>query len=228
MRSGSAGSTSKSMISPRGVKCSVNVLPPSLEISIARQHGVERVHAVVAQDDLVQVGVAEPRDHRPGPAAVVRAHEAEERGSAPGVGMAGAEQLRPARPRDLEERPDVCGLALRVIVAPLIGVTVLPSWAIRKKPRLVVSRKSPGRGVDVERVHERRLLGEVHEPRRRLLRGRGRRRVAAAAGREQERERDAARARLMSPACASSHSASVVKPTMIPSIQYCERTASRG
>ena len=28
------------------------------------------------------------------------------------------------------------------------------------------------------------------------------------------------------PAWASSHSASVVKPTMIASIQYCERTAS--
>ena len=34
-RSGSSGSTTKSMISPRGVKGSVNVLPPSSEISIA-------------------------------------------------------------------------------------------------------------------------------------------------------------------------------------------------
>ena len=35
IRSGFAGSTSKSIISPRGVNSSVNVLPPSLEISIA-------------------------------------------------------------------------------------------------------------------------------------------------------------------------------------------------
>ena len=35
MRSGSAGSTSKSITSPRGVNSSVNVFPPSVEISIA-------------------------------------------------------------------------------------------------------------------------------------------------------------------------------------------------
>ena len=109
-------------------------------------------------------------------------------------------------------------------------MTLLPSGAIRQKPLLVVSRKSFVAGSmssvftyggfleKSTRRGEGALAGAagvgVSSPPQPAA-------STSAAGRASARPHDV-------PACASSHSASVVKPIMIPSIQYCERTANRG
>ena len=195
-----------------------------------RQHGVEGVQLVVAQDDLVQVGVGHPRDRLPRLAAVVGADQAEEvRQRAELVRVAAAEQLAGAARAQLEERPDRRGLAgvLDRARDRRDGLAVAgdaEEAAVRREQEVLRGR------VDVQRVHERRLGLEVHEPVRGRLRGRARRRLRlapAAAGGEREREDDR-RARPHEPACASSHSANIVNPTMIPSIQYWERTANRA
>src|SRR5437667_4681792 len=96
---------------------------------------------------------------------------------------------------------------------PTIFVTLLPSGEMRQKPLFVVSRKSL-------------VAGSIARP---LTNGgfleRSTRRVDSAADFVDE----FASATLSAvPASASSHSASDVKPTITPSIQYCDRTASLG
>ncbi len=116
------------------------------------------------------------------------------------------------------------------VIVPRIGVTLLPSGAIRKKPRLVVSRKSfvrwsmssaltnGGFFVKSTRRSERGRSGApvVDEPQPAN---------ASAARHTSGHEREP---RHELPACASSQRASVVKPTMITSMAYCERAAARG
>ena len=76
------------------------------------QDRVEGVELVVAQDDLVQVGVGHAADRRPGLAAVVGAHQAEVvRQRAGDIRVPRAEQLAGAVGADLEERADRRGLA---------------------------------------------------------------------------------------------------------------------
>src|SRR4051812_8360169 len=104
--------------------------------------------------------------------------------------------------------PTVSVLPWKAIV-PRIGVTEDVLGSMRQKPRLVVSRKSP-------------LLGSISRP------------LTYGGLREKSTSRDDTPDPLAAasdtfdavPASASSHSASEVKPTITPSIQYCERTAS--
>ena len=226
-------------MSPRGVKCSVNVRPSSVRDEQRAEHGVERVHPPVREDDLVQVGVAEARDDRPGAAGVVGADEPEKRRQrARPVGVAGADQAPGTGDLDLEERADrraaAAGADRSADLLHLAGVAPdAKEAAVRGQQEVLRPR------VDVERVDERRLLREVDEPVGARDVGLLRRLRAAAARSEgdgeQRRDGDRdggappSRARAHAvPACASSHSASVVKPTMIASIAYCDRAAVRA
>ena len=195
-----------------------------------RQHGVERVQPVVAQDDLVQVGV--------GRAARRRSRSCRRRSSASGRGSSAACRACPGG-RSRAAGPGRCVRISRNVptrrVLPVGGDRALDRRDLAAvggdPPEAPVGRQQEvaGRRVDVERVDERRLLGEVDQPRRAVpSRARPAALVVAAAAGERARAASSARAPHHEPACASSHSASVVKPIMIPSIQYWERTAIRG
>ena len=227
IRSGSAGSTSKSIISPRGVNSSVNVLPPSLEISIADRMASNAYRrswrrtilcrsASPSRETTLQVLPPSSERSRPRKFGSV----------AERVGVAAAEQLARTGAADLEERPDGCGLALGGDV-PLIGVTLLPSWSDPPEAAVGGQQEVAVGGVDVERVDDGGFLEKS------TSRGEGAFAGAAGGGssppqppRSSEREQRGAAPH--EPACASSHSASVVNPIMIPSIQYWERTAIRA
>src|SRR4051794_14723111 len=92
---------------------------------------------------------------------------------------------------------------------PRIGVTADVLGSMRQKPRLVVSKKSPDFGSSSSPL----TYGGLREK----STSRDETPVPLAAA---SLTFDAA------PASASSHSARLVKPTITPSIQYCERTAS--
>ena len=99
-----------------------------------------------------------------------------------------------------------------------------PLGSTRKKPRFVVTSSLPLPGSTSSELTSGGLpLGSTIEA---ALEAFGARAVLRpAAGQRDERQGQ----RLPhAPACASSHSARLVKPTMIASIQYCERTASLG
>ena len=222
------------MIRPRGVKCSVNVRPPSVGYQHGAEHGVERVQPVVLYHDLVQVGLAEAGDH------ASTSRPASSDSMQPEVGAAARPAGRDARSRcsspgpvasDLEEGADRRRSCAPAVMRPLICSTRSLSASIRQKPRFVVSRKAPVGGIDVERVHVWRLLGEVDQAVGPLRLGGGLGAVLVRAAARRQQRAEAGEQQHGAPghpaACARSHSASVVKPTITASIQYCERIASR-
>ena len=224
-RSGSLGSTSKSMIRPRGVKCSEKVRPPSSEITIA----LNTASNAYMRSWLITIlcrSAAPRRDTT----RQVRPLSSERRkprkdGSAPclsgcpePISVRGPLTFTSRKVPTVDVFPFARDLGAEPLDLVLVGVDL-------EEPAVGREQEVAALGVDVEGVHEGRLLGEVDEPRRlpRALRPAAAR---AGQGRRAEHRRDQREAPHV-PACASSHSARVVKPTMIASIQYCDLTAKR-
>jgi hypothetical protein len=152
------------------------------------EHGVERVQAVVLDDELVQVGVAEPRHGRPGPSPVPGPDQAQEgRQARPAVRVPGAQQLARPGHREVEEAADgrlpVPG-GHRPLHPPRLARPAVdpPEAAVRGE------QEGPVGGIDVEGVDPRLLLGQVHQAGGALGGGGRRVRLAAAAGRAGARE----------------------------------------
>ena len=221
----SPGSISSSTIGSGGAMRSSNVRPAVARDEHGAEHGVEGVEPALLEDHPVQVGLAEPRDHRPRAPAVLGAQDAEELRQRAACGRGGRSRAASCGPVGRTSRKPPTGtLRPFAVASPLdrLGIAALgvdaEEAAVGGHEQLAAAR------LDLERVDQRRAAVRVDD--RGGARGlRGAAVLRPAAGQRDERQGQ----RLPhSPACASSHSARLVKPTMIASIQYCERTASLG
>ena len=188
------------------------------------QHRIPGVQAVVLEDDLVQVGVAEARDHAP--AGARRRPSAGSRGTGAACADRGGRSRRagPRGSRSSSRKVPTVARSPPASIVPahaphrsLLGVDAEEA-AVGGQEELAGARSRSSEFTNGGRFEKSTSRSE----RPACLSG------VAAAGRAERDKRPRAPDRSLHPcAAASSHSASVVNPTITPSIQYCERTASR-